>query len=85
MRKRGIIKYFILFFLCFFILLYGFIMVNIHKPKLVREKSKFTIDLKLKPFDFRIDTKDYVFYVNSKVIDNMKEQCTQVYNGIFSK
>lgn len=85
MRKRGRTKYYIVIFLCFFIFVYGFIMVNINKPKLVREKSKFTIDLKFKPFDFRIDTKEYVFYVNSKVIDNMKEQCAEVYNELFPK
>ena len=75
MRKKGRIKYFLVIFLCFFIFIYGFIKININKPELVRKKSKFTIDLKLKPLDFRIETKEYIFYVNNKIIDNMKEKC----------
>ncbi len=85
MRKKGRIKYLLVVFLCFFILIYGFIKVNIYKPELVRKKSKFTIDFKSKPFDFRVEMKEYVFYINSKVVDNMKEQCVDVYNNIFSK
>ena len=85
MRKRGRIKYFLIIFICFSIFIYGFIKVNISKPELVRKRSKFTIDLKLKPVDFRIETKGYVFYVNNKTFYNMKEKCIGVYNGIFSK
>ena len=85
MRKRGRIKYFLIIFICFSIFIYGFIKVNISKPELVRKRSKFTIDLKLKPVDFRIETKGYVFYVNNKIFYNMKEKCIGVYNGIFSK
>jgi len=85
MRKKGRIKYFLVIFLCFSIFIYGFIAVNINKSEQERAKSGFTIDIKSKPFDFRVDTKDYVFYVNSKIIDNVKEECVDVYNGIFSK
>lgn len=89
MRKKGRTKYFLVITLCFFIFIYGFTEINITKAKSSRIKSKFTIDLKLKPFDLRIETADYVFYVNNKVIDKMKEKYNQVYNdiynGIFSK
>ena len=85
MLKKGRIKYFLVIFISFSILIYGFIKVNINKTELVRNKSKFTINLKLKPVDFRIETKDYVFYLNNKTFDNMKEECIKVYNGIFSK
>ena len=85
MRKKGRTKYFLVIFLCFFIFIYGFIEININKAKAWEKKSKFTIDLKLKPFDFRIETKEYVFYVNNKIIDNVKEKYIDVYNGIFSK
>ncbi|MGH4125863.1 MAG: hypothetical protein ACREV6_23380 [Clostridium sp.] len=81
MRKKGRIKYTIVIFLCFSILIYGFFKINITKTKDLRKKSKFTIDLTLKPIDLKIETEDYVFYVNNKVIDKIKEK----YNGIFSK
>lgn len=85
MRRRGKTKYFLVIFLCFFIFVYGFIKINITKPEILRNRSEFTIDLKLKPVDFRIETKGYVFYVNNKVIINIKEKCVSAYNEIFSK
>lgn len=85
MRKKGRMKYFLVIFLCFSILVYGFIKVNINKEKDVKIISGFAIDFKLKPFDFKVETADYIFYVNSKVIDNLKEECVSVYNEIFSK
>jgi len=89
MRKKGRSKYFLVIVLCFFILLYGFIEINLTKAKDVKKKSKFTIDLTLKPLNLRVETKEYVFYVNNKIIDNMKEKYNEVYNdiynGIFSK
>jgi len=85
MRKRGRIKYFLIISICFSIFVYGFIVVNINKPELVRKKSKFTMNLKLNPVDFRIETKGYVFYVNTKIIYNMKEKCIDTFNDVFSK
>ncbi|MBU3090711.1 hypothetical protein K2F40_00095 [Clostridium sp. CM028] len=85
MLKKGRIKYFLVIFISFSVLTYGFIKVNINKTELVRNKSKFTIGFKLKPVDFRIETKDYGFYVNNKIFDNMKKKCISTYNGIFSK
>jgi len=89
MRKKGRSKYFLVIILCFFILMYGFTEINLTKAKDVKKKSKFTIDLTLKPMDLRIETKNYVFYVNNKIIDSMKEKYNEVYNevynGIFSK
>lgn len=85
MRKKGRIKYIFILILCFSILIYGFIQVNINKPELVRKKSKFTMELSLVPIDFRIETAGYVFYVNSKIIDSMKDKCINVYNEITSK
>ncbi|HEY8890409.1 MAG TPA: hypothetical protein VIM70_09155 [Clostridium sp.] len=99
MGKKDRIKYFIMFFTCFIIFIYGFIQVNINKTELVKDKSEFTIDFKLNPVDFRIDTKGYVFYVNNKSVYNIKEKCIgvekkiinvkesciDVFNGVFSK
>ena len=85
MRKKGRTKYFLLGFVCIFIFIYGFIVVNIYKSELVREKSKFTMDLAVKPFDFRIETKDYAFYINYKIIDNVKGKYTALYDKILSK
>jgi len=85
MRKRGRIKYFLIICICCSIFIYGFIEVNINKSELVRKKSRFTMNLKLNPVDFRIETKSCVFYVNSKVIYDMKEKCVNAYNDIFTK
>ena len=89
MGKKGKFKYCFIFFLCFSIFIYGFLRINITKTKNVRNKSKFTIDFKLKPIDLRIESGDYIFYVNSKVIDGMKVKYNEVfddiYNRIFSK
>ncbi len=85
MRKKNRSKYFITGILCFSIVIYGFIKINIYKPELVRKKSVFTMDLTLKPLDVRIETDGYVFYLNNKVIDGVKEKCNDTYNDIFSK
>lgn len=84
MRKKGRFKYYIVFFLCFSILTYGFFRVNITKAKSVRKESKFTVDFKANPLDLRIENGDYVFYVNEKVIDAVKEKCNEVYNDIYN-
>jgi phage-related protein len=92
MRKKGKGKYFLVIIIWFLIFLYGFIKINISKSELVKDKSRFTISFKLKPADFRIETKGYVFYINNKLTYNIKEKCISakekcigVYNGIFSK
>ncbi|MBZ9688186.1 hypothetical protein G9F72_017775 [Clostridium estertheticum] len=89
MRKKGRTKYILIMLLCFFIFIYGFTEINITKAKDLRKKSKFTIDLTLKPIDLKIETVNYIFYVNNKIIDKMKEKYNEVYdeiyNGIFSK
>jgi len=85
MRKRGKIKYILMIIISLAIFTYGFINVNINKPELVKKKSRFTMNLKFNPIDFRIETKGYVFYVNAKIIYNMKEKCIDTYNDIFTK
>ncbi|MGH4139313.1 hypothetical protein [Clostridium sp.] len=85
MREKGRIKFIFVIFVCFFIFIYGFIQVNITKPELVRKKSKFIMELSVVPIDFRIETVDYVFYLNSKIIDSMKDKCVNAYNEIISK
>ncbi|MGV8982771.1 hypothetical protein [Clostridium sp.] len=85
MRKKGGIKYVFMIFLCFSIFIYGFIEVNINKPELVKKKSKFTMELSLKPIDFRIETVGYVFYVNGKIIESMKDKCISAYDEIISR
>ncbi len=85
MCKRGRTKYFLVFILCFFILSYGFIKINLTKSKYVRKESKFTIDFRLKPIDLRIETADYVFYVNNNFFDKVKEKYNGMYNKFFSK
>jgi hypothetical protein len=85
MRKKNKKKYSISIVFCIFIFIYGFIMISISKPELIRKKSPFTVDVSLKPIDIKIETKGYTIYVNNKVIDGVKEKCNDIYNNIFSK
>ena len=85
MRKKGRMKYFFVFFLCTSIFVYGFFRVNITKAKNVRENAKFTIDFTLDPVDLKIETSDYVFYINHKIIDKLKNTYNDIYNGVFPK
>ena len=85
MRKKGRMKYFLVFFICTSIFIYGFFRVNITKTKYAREKSLFTIDFTLKPVDLKIETSDYVFYINHKIIDKLKDTYNDIYNGVFPK
>jgi len=85
MRKKGRTKYFLVIILCIFIFIYGFLQINITKPKVVRIKSKFTIDLSLEPVDLKIETANYILSVNTKFFDKMKEKYNQVYDGFFPK
>lgn len=85
MRKKNRKKYFITIILCTSIFVYGFIKINIYKPEIVSKKSGFTMNFSLKPLDIRIETEDYVIYLNNKVIDGVKDKCNDTYNDIFSK
>ena len=85
MHKKGRVKYFLVIVICLFIFIYGFIEINVNKAELVKEKSKFTIVLNLKPINLQIETKSYVFYVNNKIFYNMKEKCIGAFNEFFSK
>ena len=75
--KKGRSKYFLVVVLCF-LLIYGFTEINLTKAKDVRRTSKFTIDLTLNPIYLKIETKNYVFYVNNKIIDSVKEKYNEV-------
>ena len=85
MHEKSRVRYVLVIFICFSIFIYGFIKINITKSELVRKKSGFTIDFKFKPMDLRIETKEYVFYVNNKIFDNLKEKYVDVYNSIFER
>jgi len=85
MSKRNKNKNFIVVIFCTFIFICGFVIININKPELLRKKSPFIIDVSFKPIDIRMETKDYIIYVNNKVIDGVKEKCIDTYKDIFSK
>ncbi|MEK6266904.1 MAG: hypothetical protein N2B06_19375 [Clostridium sp.] len=85
MSKRNNKKIFTTIIFCAFIFICGFVIISIRKPELLRKKSPFTIDVSFKPIDIRMETKDYIIYVNNKVIDGVKEKCIDTYNDIFSK
>lgn len=85
MHKRKNKKHFTAIIFCVFIFICGFVIISISKPELLRKKSPFTIDVSFKPIDIRIETKNYIIYVNNKVIGGVKEKCIDTYNDIFSK
>ncbi|OFI07197.1 hypothetical protein CLOACE_03880 [Clostridium acetireducens DSM 10703] len=64
---------FLIIFFYLSIVLYGFAKVNNSLPNFIKERSNFSIYCKQNPFDFRIETKDYTFKVNSKTFLNIKK------------
>ena len=89
MRKKGRIKYFLVFFLCFSIFIYGFIEININKAENVMVISNYSVKLTLNPAYLEIRSNDYKFYVDDKIIVKLKEKYNDIYNyiynGVFSK
>lgn len=68
MKKR----YIVIMLMAIFIIFLGFIVVSNNTPKFIKNNSPFKIYFTAKPFDFKVETKKYVFYVNKKVGENIK-------------
>jgi hypothetical protein len=41
--------------------------VTLNTSEFIRDNSKIKISFALKPFDFRIESKNYIFYLNENV------------------
>lgn len=76
--KKGIIIFFISFMLMFI----GMIKVNIEFTKNIKEHSGIKIFLNRKPFDFHIDFKEYVFYINENVVEDTRDYIVKVFDDI---
>lgn len=69
LRKKGII---LVIIICFTIVTYGFVNISNSLPKFIKDRSELKINYTLSPFDFRMDLHGYSFYVNKKVVENIK-------------
>ncbi|GAA0747392.1 hypothetical protein [Clostridium oceanicum] len=65
-------KYKTVILICFIIFIFGFVTVSNSLPKFVKDKANFSIYFSRKPFDFKIKGKNYTFYINYKVLNNIK-------------
>ncbi|MBE6068952.1 MAG: hypothetical protein E7211_14835 [Clostridium lundense] len=81
MKKR----YIVIILMAIFIIFLGFIVVSNNTPKFIKNNSPFKIYFTTKPFDFKVETKKYVFYVNKKASENIKLSTYNLYNGLNDK
>lgn len=83
---KGKIKGIILILsICIMIVFYGFVVVSGGLPKFIKDRSDFKINYSLSPFNFRMDISEYSLYINSKVVDNMKNGSIKLFNNIENK
>ncbi|WP_246615263.1 hypothetical protein [Clostridium thailandense] len=83
---KGKIKGIILILsICIMIVFYGFIVISGDLPKFIKDRSGFKINYSISPFDFRMDINEYSLYINSKVVDNMKNGSIKLVNDIENK
>lgn len=68
-----------------FIIFLGFIVVSNNTPKFIKNNSPFKIYFTAKPFDFKVETKDYIFYLNKKAGENIKLSTYKVYDNLSNK
>lgn len=81
MKKR----YIVIILMAIFIIFLGFIVVSNNTPKFIKNNSPFKIYFTAKPFDFKVETKKYVFYVNKKASENIKLSTYNLYSGLNDK
>lgn len=81
MKKR----YIVIILMAIFIIFLGFIVVSNNTPKFIKNNSPFKIYFTAKPFDFKVETKKYVFYVNKKASENIKLSTYNLYDGLNDK
>lgn len=79
LRKLKHITVFILFIS---IVSYGFIKVSSELPQFIKERSLVKVTYKSKPFDLTLDIGDYIIYVNSNSMSNIKNAAVNVFKNI---
>lgn len=81
MKKR----YVVIILMSIFIMVLGFIVVSNNTPKFIKNNSPFKIYFTVKPFDFKVETKKYIFYINKKASENIKLSTYNLYDGLNHK
>jgi hypothetical protein len=76
------LKYILLFLIFFSTISYGLVAVSSKLPQFIKERSDFKVSFNRKPFDLQFDAGKYIIYINSKVIDNIKESTLEVFKSI---
>jgi len=83
MEKKG--KYVAIFLIFTMIVLFGFFKVNMCLPQSIRNKLNFKISYSLRPFDFTVETKNYIFYVNKDALNDTKNKIGKAMESIINK
>lgn len=76
------IKNFIITIICMLIVGYGVLEVSNGLPKFIKDKSAIKIYFNPKKVDLTIESGQYVFYFNNKLINNLAEKTSGVFKGI---
>lgn len=79
------LKYIFLFFICTFIVFYGFITVSNVMPDFIKDRSSFKVTYTSKPFDLEFDVGDYIVYLNSKTVENYKTEASNLAKKLLNK
>jgi hypothetical protein len=61
---------------------YGFIKVSSELPQFIKERSLVKVTYISKPFDLSLDIGDYIIYVNSNSMSNIKNAAVNVFKNI---
>lgn len=78
-RIKGIV---LIIFVCIFIVIYGFIVVNGRLPKFIKDRSYVQINYNFKPFNFTVNVGEYSFYINRKIVTNLKTGSERIVDSI---
>lgn len=70
------IKYSFVILIAIIIVSYGFIKVSNELPLFIKDRSPVKVTYSKSPFDITIDIGDYIIYLNSKALSNIKNAIT---------
>ncbi|WP_123052991.1 hypothetical protein [Clostridium sp. JN-1] len=78
-RIKGIV---LIILVCIFIIIYGFIVVSGNLPKFIKDRSYVQVNYNFKPFNFTVNVGEYSFYINKKIITNLKTGSERIVDDI---
>lgn len=78
-------RYIVISLITIFIIFLGFVVVSNNTPKFIKNNSPFKIYFTTKPFDFKVETKKYIFYINKKASENIKLSAYSLYDTLNDK